>query len=88
MRKPKPPATDNLGYAAALAAAKDRAARARIVAQRADPPLSVLIDRWWAETLLAADGQPTPTAAEMLRRIAIMLEVLADRGGRLSGRMR
>jgi hypothetical protein len=35
MRKPKLPPGHRLGYAAALAAAKDRASQARIAAQRA-----------------------------------------------------
>jgi hypothetical protein len=42
MRSRQPHATDSLRYSSALAAAKERATRARIVALRADRP--VLLD--------------------------------------------
>lgn len=45
---------------------------------------TALITRWHSETLLALDGQPVTVRIEMLRRMAIMLEVLVDRRGWLA----
>jgi len=47
--------------------------------------MTLLIDRWWAETLVAVEHVPAGAAAEMFRRIAIMLEVLAARSSGRGG---
>ncbi len=39
----------------------------------------VVIDRLWADTLTAVDGQPAATAAEMLRRTEHLFVLLEDR---------
>ena len=84
MRRPR----SRLPLDPAIAIAKERARTAYYEAIRVEPGLSNLIGKWWCETLLAVDGQPASAAAEMYRRIAIMLEVMADRSGWLNGRMR
>jgi hypothetical protein len=40
---------------------------------------SVLIDRWWAETLSCIDGQRAPTKVEMLNRTRALFDLVADR---------
>ncbi len=61
--------------------AKDRFTRARKAACSADRLSSALYDRFAAETLLAVKGQPAERAATMLVRMAVALEVLAERKG-------
>jgi hypothetical protein len=61
--------------------AKARCRRAYDQARQADPRSAVLYQRWFAETLRAVEGQPSELGAEMFRRIAIALEIMADRTG-------
>jgi hypothetical protein len=89
MRVPTITLTNQQPLVPALAQAKARCRRAYDQARRADPRSAVLYDRWLAETLLAADGQPGNLSAEMFRRMAIALEIMADRTGwphRMRGR--
>lgn len=65
----------------ALAKNRARARTAFRAACEADRGLSAIFQRWWAETLLAVEGQPPARAAEMFRRSAIMFEVITDRRG-------
>ena len=72
-----------------LADAKARMSRARELARKADPLSAALFDRWYAETLMSARGVSVEAACAMLTRMAIALEVMADRkgwpGGRVAG---
>jgi hypothetical protein len=70
-----------------LAAAKARMSRARDLAREADPLSAALFDRWYAETLLSARGIKAEAAWAMLTRMAIALEVMADRKGWPAGRV-
>jgi hypothetical protein len=53
--------------------------RARDLARKADPLSAALFDRWYAEALMCARGVPAEVARTMLTRMAIALEVMADR---------
>jgi hypothetical protein len=59
--------------------AKARFRHARDLAREADPRSAVLFDKWFAETLMAAEGEPDEARAAMFSRMAIALEVMADR---------
>jgi hypothetical protein len=61
--------------------AKRRCRRAYDEARKADPRSAALYDRWLADTLLAAEGQPDDARATMFTRMGIALEVMADRTG-------
>jgi hypothetical protein len=71
-----------------LAQAKRRARAAYECARRGDAKTAALYDHLWSETLLALDGKPADMRAEMLRRTAILFEILVDRRGWLAGKMR
>ena len=62
-----------------LALARLRARKAHALAKRADPISGALFDRWYSDCVLFAGDQPQARAAEMYRRIAIALEIAADR---------
>jgi hypothetical protein len=64
----------------ALADAKASARRAYDRARGAGGLAPVVVDRLWADTLTAVDGQPAITAAEMFRRSEHLFVLLADRG--------
>jgi hypothetical protein len=72
----------------AVVQAKERCATAYKSARKADERMSAVYDRWWSETLLAIEGKPAGRRAEMLRRMAILFEILVDRRTWLAGRMR
>ncbi len=61
-----------------LEQAKDRFRKAHRFARR-DHLTRAFIDRLAAETLMLAKGQPIQRSATMLVRMAVALEVLADR---------
>jgi hypothetical protein len=62
-----------------LAMAKRRLARAHAAALESDPSLRVTYDRWRADMLAAAKGAPKDAQAAMHWKLAIVLEVLAER---------
>ena len=55
--------------------------RARDLARKADPLSAALFDRWYAEALMSARGVRAEAAYAMITRMAIVLEVMADRKG-------
>jgi hypothetical protein len=61
--------------------AKERFNNACRAARDADRLTAALYDRLAADTLLAAKGQPPERACTMLMRMAVALEVLAERRG-------
>jgi hypothetical protein len=67
--------------AGTLRDAKARCRRAYDQARKTDPRAAMLYDRWLAETLLAAEGAPDDASGLTFTRIAIALEVMADRAG-------
>src|SRR4029077_20725949 len=60
-------------------AADAAAVQAACRGARADAIMAAVNDRWFAETLTQVDGQPAAKSAVMFTRIAILLEVVADR---------
>jgi hypothetical protein len=64
-----------------VAAAKARARAAHASAKQADPARAALYDMLWSHVLIVAEGQDDVPAATMLTRVAIALEVMADRTG-------
>jgi hypothetical protein len=70
------------------ASPKDRCHATYKGAREADTKMAATYDRWWSETLVAIDGKPEGTRTEMLRRTAILFEILVDRRTWLAGRMR
>jgi hypothetical protein len=70
---------------ATVAEAKARMSRARDLARKADPLSAALFDRWYAETLMSARGVPAEVACTMQVRMAIVLEVMAERTGWAAG---
>jgi hypothetical protein len=60
---------------------KDRLHQAYRAAKAADRQSSALFDRWMAEALMLAKGQPVERATVMLYRTAVMLEIAAERKG-------
>jgi hypothetical protein len=67
--------------------AKARMSRARDFAREADPLSAALFDRWYAEALMSARGVRAEVACAMYLRLAIALEVMADRKGWPAGRV-
>ena len=67
--------------AVTLESAKERFTQARKAACSTDRLSAALYDRLAAETLLAVKGQSAERAATMLFRMAVALEVLAERKG-------
>jgi hypothetical protein len=63
----------------ALADAKASARRAYDRARSAGGLAPVLVDRLWADTLVAVDGQPGETAVQMYRRTEHLFVLVADR---------
>jgi hypothetical protein len=61
--------------------AKKRCRRAYDQARKVDAASGALLDRWWADTLLAVEGQPTAARDVMLTRTAILFEIMSDRRG-------
>ena len=61
--------------------AKDRFRAAHRAAKASDKLTAALYDRLAADTLLAVKGQPAERAATMFVRMAVCLEVLAERRG-------
>ncbi len=62
-----------------LAVAKRTARLAYDRARKAGGLAPVVIDKLWSETLLAAEGRPAVTAAEMYRRSEHLFVLLHDR---------
>ncbi len=63
----------------ALLEARALARRAYGRARGAGRLSSVVVDKLWADTLLAVDGQPSVTATEMLRRTEHLFVLIEDR---------
>ena len=59
--------------------AKQCFARAHAAAVKVEPLSKVLFDRWKAELLLAAHGEPEDVRAVMHYKLALALEILAER---------
>src|SRR5436853_2927162 len=62
-----------------LAQARERCRAAYYAAREVDVP--GLCDRWYSDVLLASRGQPADRATAMLTRVAIIFEVMAEKGG-------
>jgi hypothetical protein len=61
--------------------AKDRFRAAHRATKASDKLTAALYDRLASDTLLAVKGQPAERAATMFVRVAVCLEVLAERRG-------
>jgi hypothetical protein len=62
-----------------LPQAKERFARAHAAALKAEPMSKLMFDRWKAELLLAGHGEDEATRAAMTYKLAVALEILAER---------